>query len=95
MAPDSFLITKRNFFVRALGFTAAGATLPVPIITIADAKARMQHHIDGLQAAMADYYAGAEIHFTDGREEPGLVLAGKSPAAFIFMATDVGRYGRR
>jgi hypothetical protein len=83
MTPDSFLITKRNFFVRALGFTAAGASLSVPIITVADAEARMQHHIDGLRTAMADYYAGAKIKFIDGREELETVLAGKKPAAFI------------
>jgi hypothetical protein len=39
--PDSVLTTpSRNFLVRAFGFTVAGATMWVPIITVADAEAR-------------------------------------------------------
>ena len=56
------LITpRRNFLIRALGFTAAGATLPISIITVDDAKARMEHHQRELEKAWRDYY-GAEYN---------------------------------
>ena len=51
------LITpRRNFLIRALGFTAAGAVLPISIITADDAKARMKHHGVELEKAWRDYY---------------------------------------
>lgn len=54
---ESILVTpRRNFLIRALGFTAAGATVSVPIITVADAKARIEHHRRELAKATHDYY---------------------------------------
>jgi len=47
---------RRNFLIRALGFTAAGAVLPISIITADDAKARMEHHRVELERAWRDYY---------------------------------------
>jgi hypothetical protein len=35
----TLIVPRRNFLIRALGFTAAGATLPISIITADDAKA--------------------------------------------------------
>ena len=52
---DATLITpRRNFLVRALGFTAAGATLSVPIVTVDSAEARLRHHMAGVEAASRD-----------------------------------------
>lgn len=57
---DSTLITpRRNFLIRALGFTAAGATLSIPIVILADAKSRMDHHAKELEKAWREYYSTA------------------------------------
>jgi hypothetical protein len=54
------LITpRRNFLIRALGFTAAGATLPIGIVAADDPRARIAHHQAELEKAWRDYY-GAE-----------------------------------
>jgi hypothetical protein len=54
---DLQIITpRRNFLIRALGFTAAGAVLPISIITADDAKGRMEHHRVELERAWRDYY---------------------------------------
>ena len=47
---------RRNFLIRAIGFTAAGTVLPISIITADDAKARMEHHRVELERAWRDYY---------------------------------------
>src|SRR5215207_8534949 len=59
---ESVLITpRRNFLVRALGFTAAGAAMTVPIVTVASAEERLKHHIDGAVAAFRDLFPGLPI----------------------------------
>ena len=55
----TLIVPRRNFLIRALGFTAAGATLPISIITADDAKARMDHHEAELRKAWQDYYGPA------------------------------------
>lgn len=58
---ETQLITpRRNFLIRALGFTAAGATMAVPITTLADAQSRIDHHCQGLETALRDRY-GADV----------------------------------
>ncbi|MFG1257315.1 hypothetical protein V5F79_08300 [Xanthobacter flavus] len=53
----SVLITgRRNFLVRALGFTAAGATLSVPVVAMETPQERIRHHVKGLERAFADLY---------------------------------------
>lgn len=54
---DSKLVTgRRNFLVRALGFTAAGAAVSVPIVTVASAEERLTHHLSGAKAALAEMF---------------------------------------
>jgi len=84
------LITpRRNFLIRALGFTAAGATLPISIITAEDAKARIAHHQAELEKAWADYYGPAAVRkYATDRHAPGdtYLSHGKPyPALSIFM----------
>jgi hypothetical protein len=38
MSEHQLITARRNFLIRALGFTAAGDTMPIPIVTLADAK---------------------------------------------------------
>src|SRR4051794_12658944 len=59
---DSVLITpRRNFLVRALGFTAAGAALAVPIVTVASAEERLEHHLRGAVDAYRDLFPGVPV----------------------------------
>src|SRR5947209_3989211 len=52
------IMPRRGFLTRALGFTAAGATLALPIVTVADARARAKHHMDRLHSALNELYPG-------------------------------------
>jgi hypothetical protein len=57
----TLILPRRNFLVRALGFTAAGATMPISIITASDALARIDHHEAALKQAWNDYYGRADV----------------------------------
>lgn len=59
MSEHQLITPRRNFLIRALGFTAAGATMVIPIVTLDDAKARMEHHRVELEKAWLDYYGPA------------------------------------
>jgi hypothetical protein len=53
----SVLITpRRNFLIRALGFTAAGASLSVPVLALQSPRERIDHHFKELAAAFQDLY---------------------------------------
>lgn len=60
-ANSALIIPRRNFLVRALGFTAAGAAVTVPIVEVASAEQRFEHHVRGVEAAMRDLFPGADI----------------------------------
>jgi hypothetical protein len=61
MSELKLITPRRNFLIRALGFTAAGVTLPISIITADDAKARIAHHQEGLEKAWRDYYGPEQV----------------------------------
>jgi hypothetical protein len=69
-AESTLITSRRNFLIRASALTVAGATVAIPIITVADARARMQHHADQLVAAARDYYAGLDVSFIGNRHTP-------------------------
>jgi hypothetical protein len=86
---ETLITPRRNFLIRALGFTVAGATVPISIITADDAKARIEHHQRELERAWADYYGPAAVrkHASD-RHVPGATYEshGKRwPALSTFM----------
>lgn len=88
MSEHTLITPRRNFLIRALGFTAAGVTMPIPIVTLADAKTRIDHHKAGLAAAWSDYYAGAKCTVQGNDLEPHYVIDGPSGGAcLIFYAT--------
>jgi hypothetical protein len=59
----------------------------IPVITLADAKSRIEHHKQGLMEAWSDYYAGAECIMRGNDQEPHHVLEGTGgEAALFFMA---------
>jgi len=61
MSELKLITPRRNFLIRALGFTVAGATLPVDIIAADDPLARIAHHHDELKRAWAEYYGPANV----------------------------------
>lgn len=88
MSDEGHLITpRRNFLVRALGFTAAGAAVTVPIVTLADARERPRHHAKGLEQAFRDAYPGVEIRVEHRLRAPEAVIGpDKMTALFLAMA---------
>lgn len=82
----ALILPRRNFLVRALGLTVAGATVTIPIITQDDALKRIEHHRNGLEAAMRDYYAGLRVECVGNNHTPEDVLRGGSPACMVFTA---------
>jgi hypothetical protein len=57
----NLITTRRNFLTRASAVTVAGATIAVPIVTLDDARARAQHHVEGLKKALNDLYPQSRI----------------------------------
>jgi hypothetical protein len=56
MSELKLITPRRNFLIRALGFTAAGATLPIGLVAADDPRARIEHHQAELEKAWRDYY---------------------------------------
>jgi hypothetical protein len=52
MSELKLITPRRNFLIRALGFTAAGATLPIGIVAADDPAARIAHHQAELEKAI-------------------------------------------
>jgi hypothetical protein len=72
MTEHTLITPRRNFLIRALGFTLAGATVPISIITADDAKARITHHQGELERAWRDYYGpSAGVRTMDRKTAPG------------------------
>jgi hypothetical protein len=61
MSELKLITPRRNFLVRALAFTAAGATLPVGIVAADDPLARIEHHHAELKKAWAEYYGPGNV----------------------------------
>lgn len=72
MTTDTPLILpRRNFLIKALGFTAAGATVTIPIITQDDALKRIDHHQMELEKAWREYYGATTRTFISRDSGPG------------------------
>src|SRR5258705_12997118 len=61
MSELKLITPRRNFLMRALGFTAAGATLPIGIVAADVPKARIEHHRAELEKAWRDYYGSEAV----------------------------------
>jgi hypothetical protein len=86
MSEHQLITPRRNFLIRALGFTAAGATVSIPIITPANAKERIDLHAKQLEKAWGDYYAGLNVSMQGNDALPEHVMQGGG-ACLIFYAT--------
>jgi hypothetical protein len=71
MSELKLITPRRNFLVRALGFTAAGVTLPIGIVAADDPRARIAHHQAELEKAWRDYYGAAAVRTYADVRTPG------------------------
>lgn len=83
----TIIVPRRNFLIRALGITVAGATVSIPIIMQDDALKRIEHHRNGLEAAMRDYYHGLKVEVCGNGHAAEDVLRGGTPACMVFTAS--------
>ena len=96
MSEATLIVPRRNFLIRALGFTATGAALAVPIVTMDSAEARYAHHLKGVADAMRDMLPGSHVQLRgnclNGEDAPAyrerFSRGEKFTACAIFMATD-------
>ena len=76
---DHLITSRRNFLIRASAITAAGTAVAVPIITVEDARARANHHLEGLNKAICDLYPGnsfkVSAHFPEGEHADPHVMS--------------------
>jgi hypothetical protein len=82
------ITTRRNFLIRASAITAAGATVSVPIVTVADARTRAEHHLHELHKAFQDMYPGTTFtvrhRFPEGLETlPEVMHSRQWPLALL------------
>lgn len=78
------ITTRRNFFTRAFGLTAAGATVAVPVLALSDPAERLAHHVAQVEAALREMYPGAKI--TTAAEPIGRGSFDKRIGCWIFTA---------
>ena len=71
MSELKLITPRRNFLARALGFTAAGAVLPVGLIAADDPRARIEHHQAELEKAWRDYYGADAVRTYADVRPPG------------------------
>jgi hypothetical protein len=76
---DHLITSRRNFLIRASAITAAGTAVAVPIITVEDARARANHHLEGLHKAICDLYPGnsfkVSANFPEGEHADPRVMS--------------------
>jgi hypothetical protein len=56
MTEHTLITPRRNFLIRALGFTAAGATLSIPVVLADSPQKRVEHHLQELNKALQEIY---------------------------------------
>jgi hypothetical protein len=61
--------------------------MTIPVITLVDAKSRIEHHKQGLMEAWSDYYAGAKCTVQGNDLDPHYVHGHSGGACLIFYAT--------
>jgi hypothetical protein len=68
MSEHKLITPRRNFLIRALGFTAAGATVSIPVLLADDPHKRAELHLAELVKALQEVYphvrlSGATINY--------------------------------
>ena len=71
MDAGTLITPRRNFLIRALGFTASGATLAVPVVPLALPEERLVHHMRGAEQAFRDLFPTAHVNLRGNCLEGG------------------------
>lgn len=61
MAEHQLIIPRRNFLIRALGFTAAGGTVSIPVLLADSPQKRVDYHLKELTKALQEQYPEAKL----------------------------------
>jgi hypothetical protein len=83
MSEHQLITPRRNFLIRALGFTAAGASVTIPVLLTDNPQKRVDYHLRELTKALQEQYPEAillsAVHNWDSWR--GLIQAGDIIAA--------------
>jgi hypothetical protein len=101
MSEHKLITPRRNFLIRALGFTAAGATVSIPVLLADDPHKRATLHLAELVKAMQEIYphvrvSGATINYAGWSHEgrpliyPSQILASVVVDGKMEFAADRG-----
>jgi hypothetical protein len=61
MSDHQLITPRRNFLIRALGFTAAGATVSIPVLLADNPQKRVDYHLQELTKALQEQYPEAKL----------------------------------
>jgi hypothetical protein len=61
MSEHQLITHRRNFLIRALGFTAAGATVSIPVVLADNPQRRVDYHLQELTKALQEQYPEAKL----------------------------------
>jgi hypothetical protein len=61
MSEHHLITPRRNFLIRALGFTAAGATIGIPLVLSDSPQKRVNYHLQELTKALQEQYPEATL----------------------------------
>jgi hypothetical protein len=59
MSEHQLITPRRDFLIRALGFTAAGATVTIPVLVTDTLQKRIDYHLGELTKLLEQQYPGA------------------------------------
>jgi hypothetical protein len=61
MSEHQLITPRRSFLIRALGFTAAGATVSIPVLLADNPQKRVDYHLQELTKALQEQYPEAKL----------------------------------
>lgn len=61
MSDGTLIVPRRNFLIRALGFTAMGASVPVPVLALDTPESRLEHHVEAVKTELRAIYPGYDV----------------------------------
>jgi hypothetical protein len=56
MSEHQLITPRRNFLIRALGFTVAGASVAIPVLVVDDPQKRVNYHLREVTKALQEMY---------------------------------------
>ncbi|ATQ67872.1 MULTISPECIES: hypothetical protein [Methylosinus] len=82
----TLIIPRRDFLVRALGFTAAGAAVAVPVLALETPEERIESLLGELLKEFYELFPDAELHSSCNGGTAKSVAAVNHACAMVFAA---------